>query len=462
MGVDLAWSPKNATGLAVATVSSDEVAVQEATTVTSNAGILSFIRRFASGPLTIAIDAPTIVPNQTGMRPVERRLQSTPEFQKASAAPFPANRERLGEYNNGVPRGEELVTMLRREFGIQEIGCPPARHQAMYAMEVFPLAAMPRLFGAPFIYKAKKGRTPQQCQDGLSSYLAGIRNLRDPAISIPDDLRVNGHSGGKLKDLEDRADAVLCAYIAALAWLGKAEAVGDLETGYIVLPLPRSPKPIMENILERPLSSRFDEALRFAADIHRHQPRKGTQIPYMAHILGVTSIALEYGADEDEAIGAVLHDTIEDAPVELGAEAVRRFIRLKFGERVLAIVEACTDADIKPKPPWRTRKEAYVASIAHKDASALLVSAADKLHNADAILTDFRNVGISVFDRFNAEAKLEDTLWYYEELVKAISTRAASVRDPRIDRLTSELSRVVRTLREEVRRQPGNGDETTD
>jgi GTP pyrophosphokinase len=105
-----------------------------------------------------------------------------------------------------------------------------------------------------------------------------------------------------------------------------------------------------------PLSLRFSEALRGAAELHATQSKKGTRIPYIAHLLGVASIALQHGADEDEAIGALLHDTIEDAPRGLGANWVRDWLRFKFGQRVLDIVEGCTDADISPKPPWRARK----------------------------------------------------------------------------------------------------------
>jgi GTP pyrophosphokinase len=100
-----------------------------------------------------------------------------------------------------------------------------------------------------------------------------------------------------------------------------------------------------------PLSLRFSEALRGAAELHARQVRKGTKIPYIAHLLGVASIALHHGADEDEAIAALLHDAIEDAPVELGPDWVRKWLRFRFGEHVLNIVEGCTDADVKPKPP---------------------------------------------------------------------------------------------------------------
>ena len=112
----------------------------------------------------------------------------------------------------------------------------------------------------------------------------------------------------------------------------------------------------------------------------------------MAHVLGVASIALHHGADEDEAIAALLHDAIEHAPKALGADWVPTWLRFRFGERVLDTVEGCTDADVQPKPKWRVRKEAYVAHVRKASGSVALVSASDKLHNASAIRADYREV----------------------------------------------------------------------
>jgi (p)ppGpp synthase/HD superfamily hydrolase len=201
--------------------------------------------------------------------------------------------------------------------------------------------------------------------------------------------------------------------------------------------------------LEKPLTTRFTDAIAFAADIHRTQSRKGTQIPYLSHILGVASLALDHGADEDEAVAAALHDAIEDAEA-LGAATVRSWIRFKFGERVLEIVEGCTDADVQPKPAWRERKERYVSNIAHDDASIVLVSAADKLHNARAVLSDFRNVGSSVFGRFDQDAGIDGTLGYYRGLVSAFQGRAQQLQDQRLHRLISELGRTVSELEHEA------------
>jgi GTP pyrophosphokinase len=202
--------------------------------------------------------------------------------------------------------------------------------------------------------------------------------------------------------------------------------------------------------LKHPLTARFTNALALAANIHRLQARRGTQVPYMAHILGVASIALEHAANEDEAIAAVLHDAIEDAPKRLGASGVRGAIAERFGADVLKIVEGCTDTDIQPKPPWRRRKEQYVRRIAHEDASTLLVSASDKLHNVRAILSDFRAEGIDVFNRFNKEAGVDATIGYYRGLVVAFRARNKGLQDPRLPRLLDELDRTVTAIEQEV------------
>jgi (p)ppGpp synthase/HD superfamily hydrolase len=203
----------------------------------------------------------------------------------------------------------------------------------------------------------------------------------------------------------------------------------------------------------QPLSSRFDQALAVAADLHRQQARKGTSIPYMSHVLAVASIALEYGADEDEAIAALLHDAIEDAPRELGPHAeeiVRGWVAMKFGSRVLQLVEACTDADTRDahgnKPPWAQRKIDYVASIAQKPASAVLVAAADKLHNARTILRDFRTHRAELWGRFNKEAGKPGVIGYYRGLIIAFRKRLDGLDDNRLIGLIDELDEVVSAL----------------
>ena len=166
-----------------------------------------------------------------------------------------------------------------------------------------------------------------------------------------------------------------------------------------------------------PLTERFDEALALASDLHRRQRRKGGDIPYVSHLLAVSALALEYGADEDEAIAALLHDAVEDQ----GGAKIHTEIAGRFGERVAEIVDGCTDTDQTPKPPWRERKEAFIESIRQASDSVRLVVACDKLHNALCTLEDLRQEGGEVWSRFNGAR--DGTLWYYRTLVEALDGR---------------------------------------
>ena len=148
-------------------------------------------------------------------------------------------------------------------------------------------------------------------------------------------------------------------------------------------------------------------------------------------LLAVSSLVIEHGGDEDEAIAALLHDAIEDQ----GGPVARDKILRRFGERVTGIVEGCTDSQVDPKPDWRPRKEAFIAGIGEKSPSVLLVCAADKLHNARSILSDYRNCGEKVWNRFTGGR--EGTLWYYRALVEALIIQSG--RTP----LVNELERVV-------------------
>ena len=184
--------------------------------------------------------------------------------------------------------------------------------------------------------------------------------------------------------------------------------------------------------LKHPLTARFTNALALAANIHRLQARRGTQVPYMAHILGVASIALEHAANEDEAIAAVLHDAIEDAPKRLGASGVRgaieRAVRRGRAEdcRGLHRLRRSTEAALET-----AGKRSTSARIAHEDASTLLVSASDKLHKRlRAILSDFRAEGIGVFDRFNKEAGVDGAIGYYRGLGYRLPGAEQAARGP--------------------------------
>jgi len=185
------------------------------------------------------------------------------------------------------------------------------------------------------------------------------------------------------------------------------------------------------------LSERFEEALLFAIRLHAKQIRKGTTIPYIAHLLSVAGIAIEYGADEDEAIAALLHDAIEDQ----GGAAIRDEIRQRFGEKVVEIVNGCTDADVRPKPPWQARKEAYITHLRDASPSVRLVSAADKVHNIQTIIKDYRAIGDTLWGRFKGGK--EGTLWYYRALVSTFREGGSTPMIEELDRLVSELETLV-------------------
>src|SRR6266516_4034323 len=185
------------------------------------------------------------------------------------------------------------------------------------------------------------------------------------------------------------------------------------------------------------LSAQFEKALIYATRIHGGQLRKKTRIPYIGHLLGITAISLEYGANETEAIAALLHDAVEDCG---GAKRLRDIER-KFGKKVARIVEGCTDTDQTPKPPWRERKKSYVAHLKRAAAWNRLVSAADKLHNARAILRNLREEGDNVWSRFNAGK--EGALWYYRSLVSAFREHGSNELIEELDRVVTEIERLA-------------------
>ncbi|MGQ4647659.1 HD domain-containing protein [Lyngbya aestuarii] len=185
------------------------------------------------------------------------------------------------------------------------------------------------------------------------------------------------------------------------------------------------------------LSERFIEALTFASELHANQTRKGSGIPYIAHLLGVASIALEHGANENEAIAALLHDAIEDQ----GGAATREEIRRRFGDTVTEIVDGCTDSDTTPKPPWRQRKEAYLAHLPRASTSVRLVSASDKLYNARSILSDYRLSQDAVWERFHGGK--QGTLWYYRTLVEVFQSTSPTPLTDELERVVKELERLV-------------------
>ncbi len=166
--------------------------------------------------------------------------------------------------------------------------------------------------------------------------------------------------------------------------------------------------------MTRPVySERLDDALLLATRSFRSVRRKGTEIPYLTHLLQVMVHVGEHGGDEDQLIAAVLHDYLEDVEGSSEEELAER-----FGERVARMVAALSDTKVRPKPPWRERKEAYLAHLRDEPAEVKLISCADKLHNASCILRDLRSIGDAIWARFSAPR--EATLWYYRSVVEAL------------------------------------------
>jgi len=184
------------------------------------------------------------------------------------------------------------------------------------------------------------------------------------------------------------------------------------------------------------LNNRFEQALQYANELHRDQVRKGTDIPYFAHLLAVTALVLEDGGDEDQAIAALLHD----APEDQGGVAILAQIRQRFGDRVADIVDGCTDTYDYPKPPWRERKQAYLEHLQTASVEVQRVSLADKLHNARSILIDLQRFGDETWKRFNGGK--EGALWYYHSLVQIFQKRDSSMMVAELARIVAEIDRI--------------------
>ncbi len=185
------------------------------------------------------------------------------------------------------------------------------------------------------------------------------------------------------------------------------------------------------------LSHRFADALVFAANLHASQTRKITGAPYVGHLLRVAGIVLEHGADEDEAIAALLHDAIEDQ----GGPAAKELIERRFGQRVAEIVQGCSDTDQTPKPPWRERKEAYLARLADASPSVRLISAADKLDNVRSLIESYRQNGEAVWRHFHGGR--EGTLWYFRSVLEVQKQAGGSPLVEELDSAFRELLRLV-------------------
>ena len=190
------------------------------------------------------------------------------------------------------------------------------------------------------------------------------------------------------------------------------------------------------------LGEAFSRAMMFAADVHGTQVRKGGDIPYLGHLLSVAGLVIESEGTENQVIAALLHDAVEDAENGDG-EAVLAAIRSEFGDEVAGIVDECSDTAEKPKPAWKPRKQKYIDHLQEASDGAVLVSLADKLDNARAILRDLRQHGDSLWQRFTVKDPAEH-LWYYESLLKTFAVRRPGC--PMVD----ELARVIAAWKAEI------------
>ncbi len=188
------------------------------------------------------------------------------------------------------------------------------------------------------------------------------------------------------------------------------------------------------------LTPRYTDALAYALAKHADQVRKGGTIPYAAHLLSVSALVMESGADEDLCIAALLHDVVEDC----GGMPVAAEVRARYGDRVTEIVLGCSDSttdDPDRKPDWRTRKVDYLAHVTVASDDVRRVSCADKLHNARCILADYRAVGDTLWQRFTADRA--SVLWYYRGLVDAFAEGTPPPHLDELRRVVDELGRLV-------------------
>ncbi len=184
------------------------------------------------------------------------------------------------------------------------------------------------------------------------------------------------------------------------------------------------------------LTPRFEESLCYAVRLHADQTRKGTQIPYAAHLLSVAALVIENGGDEDQAIAALLHDAVEDQ----GGLPRLQEIRQRYGERVANLVDGCTDAYQLPKPPWRQRKEAYLDRLRKEHPDVRLISLADKLHNARSLFISLKEEGQAVWKRFNGGK--DGTLWYYQALLQVFLEISPGAMTDEFQRLVAAIQQI--------------------
>jgi (p)ppGpp synthase/HD superfamily hydrolase len=185
------------------------------------------------------------------------------------------------------------------------------------------------------------------------------------------------------------------------------------------------------------LTERFQDAFAYAARVHGNQRKKGTDVPYLAHLMDVAALVLMNDGHEVQAIAALLHDAAEDA----GGRDRLADIRRRFGDAVAEIVEGCSDTFDDPKPPWLERKKAYIDHLPQASPATRLVSAADKLANVRVLIADVKAHGEGIWDRFNG--KKEGTVWYYRAVANVFLSHGPHPLAERLDEEVRELEQLA-------------------
>jgi (p)ppGpp synthase/HD superfamily hydrolase len=189
------------------------------------------------------------------------------------------------------------------------------------------------------------------------------------------------------------------------------------------------------------LTERFEKAFSFAYWLHQKQVRKGTTVPYISHLLGVTALVLESGGSEDEAIAALLHDAVEDQ----GGLSTLELIQEKFGENVAKLVAACSDTLASLKSSWKERKKAFLDCLEEATPQVMRIVIADKLHNSRCTLTDLQDYGPEIWERFNATP--EERLWFYKSIIELAKRKFPS---SQVQQLASVVEKIERITNEKM------------
>lgn len=182
------------------------------------------------------------------------------------------------------------------------------------------------------------------------------------------------------------------------------------------------------------ITKRFNQALDYATNIHANQKRKGYETPFISHLLSVCALVLEDGGTEDEAIAALLHDSVED---QGGLDTLAEINKL-FGDDVAQIVMECSDSYLTPKPPWKERKEQFMGKINSISDSAVRVIIADKLHNVRSVLQNHQVFGSELWSNFKGGR--EGTIWYYHEMHKLLNNRIQSINLAILSKYINEMN----------------------